>query len=189
MVFSPEAIKTALTGGGTRPTLFDIIVHNPFGTFVGDAKMKLTAKSTQLPSSDLGTITVNYFGRGVKYPGDTTYPEWTTTIINDEDFLVRNELEKWKHAINHNRLNIRHAGAGSGPRSYESLGQVIQYGKEGVPLKAYKFYNLWPSSISSIDVSWDSTDAIEEYSVTWQYDFWEADDLASVVANTVRNIV
>jgi hypothetical protein len=42
----------------------------------------------------------------------------------------------------------------------------------------YKFTlkNCWPSDISSIDLSYDSTDTLEEFTVTWSYDYFVFDD-------------
>ena len=34
---------------------------------------------------------------------------------------------------------------------------------------------MWPVEVSSIDLDWNTTDAIEEFTVTFQYDWWEVD--------------
>jgi hypothetical protein len=43
-------------------------------------------------------------------------------------------------------------------------------------LKAYKFYGIFPTAVSAIDLSYDSTDAIEEFTVDLQVQWWDALD-------------
>jgi len=53
-------------------------------------------------------------------------------------------------------------------------GDVVQYGKKGDTLKKYKFVGLFPTDVSPIDVDWGSNDAIEEFSITMSYQWWES---------------
>lgn len=169
MAFNVSEIRSQLTGGGARPTLFQVRLTNPVNAS-GDLKTSFMAKATQLPASTLGTIEVPYFGRKIKVPGDRTFAEWTITVINDEDFLIRNSLEQWSNSINLHEQNLNILG--TAPSDVQSQGQVVQYGKDGKILRVYNFNNVWPSEVSPIDLSWDSTDQIEEYTVTLQYDWW-----------------
>jgi hypothetical protein len=43
-------------------------------------------------------------------------------------------------------------------------------------LKAYEFYGTFPTAISAIDLSYDSTDTIEEFTVDLQVQWWDALD-------------
>jgi hypothetical protein len=49
-------------------------------------------KSAQLPESTIGVVPVFYFGRELKYAGNRTFPDWTVTVINDEDFSIREAI-------------------------------------------------------------------------------------------------
>jgi hypothetical protein len=99
--------------------------------------------------------------------------DWTITIINDEDFVVRNAFERWMNGINSHNLNVRNPIA-STPLGYAVDGQVTQFGKAGDTIKQYKFVGLFPTDVTPIDVDWGSNDAIEEFSVTMSYQWWEA---------------
>ena len=121
---------------------------------------------------------VQYFGRELKFAGNRTFADWTITIINDEDFVVRNSFERWMNGLNSHRGNLRNAVALS-PSSYTTDAEVRQYGKLGNVIKSYKFIGMFPSDITPIDVDWGSNDTIEEFSVTLSYQWWEA------VANNV----
>ena len=40
-------------------------------------------------------------------------------------------------------------------------------------LKSYKFVGLFPTDLSTIDLDWGSQDILEDYSVTFAYQWWE----------------
>ena len=130
-------------------------------------------KTAQLPGATLGVVPVQYFGRELKFAGNRTFADWNITIINDEDFVIRNAFERWMNGINGHSLNIRNPGATT-PTSYTVDGNVTQFGKNGESLKKYKFVGLFPTDITPIDVDWGSNDTIEEFSVNLSYQWWES---------------
>jgi len=161
MAFNIDTFKGVLPGGGARPTLFSVEL-----TGAEYYKVPFLAKAASLPASTLGTIELSYFGRKVKVAGDRTYAEWSITIINDEDFTIRNGLENWHAKVNHASSNLRSM------TNYKSDAKVHQYGKTGNKIRTYNFVGLWPSEIGAIELAWDTNDAVEEYTVTLQYDYW-----------------
>jgi hypothetical protein len=44
--------------------------------------------------------------------------------------------------------------------------------QSGSPSRSYTLNNCFVSDISAIDLSYDSTDAISEFTVTWVYDYF-----------------
>lgn len=173
MALNVDNIRGALIGGGARPSLFkvSISVINAFNGTVART-FEYMAKSAQIPPSTLGVIEVPYMGRKIKVAGDRTFPEWTVTIINDENFLIRSALENWMNTINEHVANVRNSGATSNPNSYKTVATVFQYGKDGSILREYSFYGIWPSEVSAIELAWETVDTIEEFPVTFQYDYW-----------------
>ena len=175
MAFSVNEFRSQMTGDGARPNLFEVSMPFPGFSSPANAQTKLTfmCKSAQLPGSTLGVVPVQYFGRELKFVGNRTFADWTITIINDEDFIVRNAFERWMNGINSHNFNIRSPLA-SAPLSYSVDGDVTQFGKKGDTLKRCKFVGLFPTDITPIDVDWGSNDAIEEFSVTLTYQWWDA---------------
>ena len=173
MPFSITQFKGQLTGDGARPNLFEVQVPFVAGN---DATQKMTfmCKGAQIPGEDIGLVEVPYFGRNIKLAGNRTFAEWTTTVINDENFAVWDGLVGWMNLINGHEENLQ--GLPSTPNGYQVNASVRQYGKTGDLLKNVEFVNLWPSSIPAIELGWDTNDAIEEFAVTWQYDYWQAID-------------
>jgi hypothetical protein len=170
MAFNINEIKSQLVYGGARPTLFQCQITNPIQG-AADLKVPFMVRSTTMPASTLGTIEVPYFGRKVKVAGDRTFDTWSVTVMNDEDFLIRNAMEEWSSSINTHLDNLRATGSSS-PIDYKSRAQVTQYSKDGLALRTYSFEGIFPVEISDIAVDWDTTDSIEEFTVTFQYDWW-----------------
>lgn len=169
MTFNVNEMRSQLIGGGARPGLFQVQLTNPING-VADQKLSFMAKATTLPASLLGTIEVPYFGRKIKVAGDRTFEEWSITVINDEDFLVRNAMEEWMNAINLHAQNV--TTLGGSPADYKTQAQVTQYGKTGDILRVYNFNGLFPTNVAAIDMNWETVDTIEEFTVTFQYDWW-----------------
>tara|TARA_Y100000996_G_scaffold268090_1_gene211059 strand:+ start:3402 stop:3944 length:543 start_codon:yes stop_codon:yes gene_type:complete len=180
MPFSVQDLRAQLGGGGARPNLFEVVM--PFPSIAPPAsaaqKLTFTCKGAQLPGGDIGTIEVPYFGRTVKVPGNRTFAEWTTTVINDEDFQVHNAIESWMDAINSHVANLRDPAAATST-GHTTNALIRHYGKDGSVIKEVEIVNAWPSSLAPIDLAWDSNDTLEEFTCTWQYDYWQVAGITS----------
>lgn len=176
MAFNVNEFRSNLVGDGARPNLFSVTLVFP-GVAAGGAtagqKVSFMAKSAQLPGSTIGTVPVYYFGRELKFAGNRTFADWTLQIINDEDFAIRNAVESWMNAMNSHQGNVRNAAA-NGSSGYTVDAEVTQFSKTGDPLKTYKFVGMFPVDLAPIDLDWGSNDTIEEYAVTFAYQYWEA---------------
>ena len=166
MAFNLQQFKGELIGEGARGTLFEAQINFPVGT--ADRNFTFTCRAAQLPGKTFGVIEVPYFGRKVKIAGDQTFAEWTVTVINDESFKTRNAFESWMSGINQHAGNIRTNPA------YSANAFVTQFAKDGNAIKQYKFVGLFPLDVAPIDLDWGSNDSIEEYSVTFAYQYWES---------------
>ena len=170
MAFNINDMRSQLTFGGAKASHFQVQIQNPVNG-IADIKVPFMVQAAQIPESTLGIVEVPYFGRKVKLPGDRTFDAWTVTVINDEDFLIRNAMEEWMNAINSHEENLRELGSAS-PLQYKTQAQITQYSKTGTPLRSYNFNGLFPTNISNIQMDWNTTDDIERFDVTFQYDWW-----------------
>ena len=166
MPFDINRFKGAFGLEGARPTLFEATI---FGLPFANRDFTFHCKAAQLPGKTLGMIEVPYFGRKIKVHGDLTFAEWTVTVLNEENFDVRNAFEKWMSTINEHNANVKTDEGYKTP-----LASVTQFGKDGLPVKEYTFQGMWCSDIAAIDVDWGSNDTIEEFTATLQYDWWES---------------
>ena len=165
-----DDFKAKLIGGGARANLFKATIAFP-AYAAGDTELaQFMCKAAQLPASVVGQIDVPYRGRQMKIAGDRTYENWSVTIINDTGFEIRDAMERWQNGINTHVSN----GGLVNPADYEADLSVDQLDKNGAVVKTYTFRSAWPVNVSSIEVSNDSTDTIEEFTVEFAYQYWES---------------
>ena len=166
--------KSALIGGGARPNLFEVeLTTLPNGVEWDADNFRYMCKASSLPASNIAAIDVPFRGRIFKVAGDRTIETWSVTVINDEDFKLRNAFEQWMEQIAKLDNNL---GA-TLPESYMTNATVYQLGRGSTPssvnsdgnsnsvLKEYEFVDIFPTTISAIDLSYDSSDTIEEFTV------------------------
>jgi hypothetical protein len=180
MSFDVNDIRAQLAFGGARPNLFQVQFNNP-GNSAGDLKVPFMVQASEIPAASIGEVPVPYFGRIVNVAGNRTYAPWTVTVMNDEDFLVRNALEEWSNKINAFRRNVGGFGSAS-PSRYKAQARVTQFGKEGNALRTYLFDGIFPTDISGIGLNWADNNQIEQFQVTFVYDYWKIDD--SITGNS-----
>lgn len=177
--------KAKLQGGGARPNLFEVTIP-AFPASVGewdDDTFNFMCKSAALPASNVAQIEVPFRGRVLKVAGDRTFDVWTVTVVNDEDFKLRTAFEQWMNQIS----KLDNATGATNPSSYMVDAYVHQLGRgaarfstentdaaSNLPLRTYRFYDIFPTNISQIDLSYESGDTIEEFTVDFQVQYWAA---------------
>ena len=191
--------KSALRVGGARPNLFEVDITGwpggeNMGDFGNDAKeeFQFLCKAAALPSSNITPIEIPFRGRTLKVAGDRTFDTWNITIINDENFRLRTKFEQWMNGIN----KLSDGSGATAPGSYmgnavvHQLGRGANQGRQSTtnsgggdgssgrdnisPLRTYYFSDIFPTEVSEIGLSYDSTDTIEEFTVTFQVQYWIA---------------
>ena len=188
--------KSALQGGGARSNLFEVSIPTfpvAAGEDIWDTNLNTNfnflCKAAALPASNVAAIEVPFRGRTLKIAGDRTFDTWTVTIINDENFAIRTAMEAWMNGIS----KLDNASGATNPSSYMTDAFVYQLGRgagkgrhsttnNGVngtesgttPLRTYKFFDIFPTNVAQIDLSYENTDQIEEYTVEFQVQYWKA---------------
>lgn len=165
--------KSKLSGGGTRSNLFEVELAFPAAINVDSNtldKTRFLIKTAALPASTVGLVEVAFRGRSLKLAGDRSFDTWTITVLNDTDFAIRSAFEKWSNYMN--RLSDNTGTTDSS--LYQADATVYQLNRDGSVLRAYRFYDLFPTNISPIQLSYDAGDAVQEFTVEMQVHWWEA---------------
>ncbi len=179
-----DDFKANVASDFARPNLFQVDLAFPSG-IINNASLvrlgKFTVRAANLPSSQIGVIEVPFRGRTLKIAGDRTFEPWTITVMNDSKFKLRAAFEKWASSIQGYAENFTVA-RGLGDRddstgyfadmTVQQLSRDIRAGKAPKVLKAYRFYNVFPSNIAAIDLDYGSNDAVEEFTVELQVQYW-----------------
>ncbi|MBT4698241.1 MAG: hypothetical protein HN982_03940 [Candidatus Marinimicrobia bacterium] len=178
MAFSVTEFKSNLKQGGARPSLFKVDFTYPSGITAPPTRSEFLVKATTIPASTIGSYDVYYHGKAIHVAGDRSFDTWDTTIINDEDFGIRNSLESWMASISNHTLNTRDKNlfqsndkSEGDAAKYKTSLKVTQFSKAGNDLRTYIFKGAWPSALSTINLDWSSQE-IEEFTCTWMYDSW-----------------
>ena len=181
--------RSRLERGGARNNLFEVTLPSfpaaaeefwGEGENESNTKFSFLCKAAQLPASTVASVPVPFRGRELKVAGDRTFEPWTVTIINDEDFGLRTSFEAWMNKLS----KLNDATGVTNPTSYMTNAYVKQLGRggqrfseqntggESVVLRTYKFYDIFPTNVSAIELSYDSTNTIEEFQVEFQVQYF-----------------
>ncbi len=179
-----DDFKANVAADFARPNLFQVDLNFPTG-IINNAGLgnlgKFTIRAANLPASQVGVIEVPFRGRVLKIAGDRTFEPWTITVQNDSNFALRSAFELWASSIQaYNENYTSAAGLGSQDDStgyfsdmlVHQLARDTKDGKKPKILKSYKFYNVFPSAIAAIDLDFGNNDAIEEFTVELQTQYW-----------------
>ncbi len=181
--------KSKLSGGGARPNLFEVsipafpsAIESAWGS--GDdaenGLFKFMCKAAQLPASTIANVDVPFRGRILKVAGDRTFAPWTISVINDENFIIRTAFERWANVVS----KLDDATGVTSPSSYMTDAYVQQLGRGSTinsttndganssVLRTYKFYDIFPTNISEIALSYDTGDTIEQFDVEFQVQYF-----------------
>ena len=168
-----DDFKANLIGGGARANQFRVTITPPTGIAIGldVRRTSFLVRASNLPGQTLTEIAIPFRGRSIYIAGDRSFDDpWTTTFMNDTDFMVRNAMERWANGIND-------LAAGTGviaPADYQTDLFVEHLDRDDTILKSYIFRNSWPTTIAAIELTNDAQDAIETFEVTWRYQHFEA---------------
>ena len=166
--------KSKLTSGGARSNLFEVELSFPSAVSVEGLndilnKARFLVKTAALPASNIAPIEIPFRGRVLKIAGDRTFDTWSITVLNDTDFSIRSAFEKWMNFINKVSDNTGSTNA----EDYQADAYVYQLDRSGETLRKYHFFDVFPTQVAPIELSYDSA-GIQEFTVELQVQWWEA---------------
>ena len=158
-----DEFKSQLIAGGVRGNRFSVYIPR-----MGE-NIEFMCKSAAIPGSTLPAIEVPFRGHKLKVAGDRTFEDWTVSIINDVNFTTRTAVEQWMESIQ--ELD---SGVGATDLDYlVSRATISQLNRDDSILATYELYNMYPSTLNQIELSFDTADEIQTFDVTFSYSHWE----------------
>jgi len=163
--------KAKLAGGGARANQFKVTMPFPGYAQVGGEieDLAFLCTATSIPAMDIGNINVPFRGRQIKIAGDRTFASWSITVLNDTNFKLRNAFERWQNGIN----NMTDNEGLSNPVDYQVDVFVDQLDRNGNTLKSYTLRGAYPIGIAAIPLNYETNNAIEDFDVTFEYQYFE----------------
>jgi len=167
-------IRANLGLGGARPNQFQVILTPPPGLVTVGAvalvKVPFLVQASSIPINQVDVAKVPYFGRSIYLKGDRpAFAPWTITVINDEDFLIRDYLESWLNNLNTmigNTLNF----ASSDPSTYKASAILQQISQTGIPIREYFMDGLLITNVSPMVLNWEDNNKVETFEATFVMD-------------------
>ena len=168
-----DDFKANLIGGGARANQYRVTITPPTGITTGlqVRRASFLVTGSSLPAMTLTPIAIPFRGRSIYIAGDREFgTEWTTTFINDTDFMIRNAMERWSNGIND-------LADGTGvvvPADYQTDLIVEHLDCDDRVLKSYVFRSAWPTNVTEIALTNEAATAMETFDVNWRYQHFEA---------------
>ena len=122
-------------------------------------------ESTSIPGRSIATIDDIGSGPSLKVPYDITYNDIDLNIICSQDMQERIAFEKWiDFIVNPNGSLSFYDVYAKGIKL-----QISQLDEDGLSLITYTMYDVYPISISPMNLSWEETNTYQRFSVTLNY--------------------
>lgn len=168
--------RSRLTTGGVRPNQFRVDLAFP-PTLVPEGPAaadlgRFQVRSATVPSSTTPPIQVYYCGRAINVAGEREFQPWTVNVYN-ENFFVRDALVRWSNGFN----NIMDNSGEIRPALYQTDMSFVQLDRNGNQLKEWRLIDAMPIDVGGIELDWENNNAIEIFSVTFAYNFFEESNI------------
>lgn len=169
-LFDVSVLKSTL-GGGAKTDKFTI----EFGAPTGNSALNLgetgavLCKTASFPQMKLGGVEVYAQGRALVVPGETQFDNtWTLDFYQTVDHKLRQMFIEWLRGIDDFSTN-NHTCT---PADWMVDAVVYQLGCNGEPTAKYRFFNMFPDTISEVRVDGSQLNAIQEFSVSFHFSHW-----------------
>lgn len=159
--------KQAIRSGVIRQHRWQIIPNFPAYAASNEVtrQASLLARTTTLPTSELGEIDLKWGGRDIPIPGDRVFAEIPVTFIGVQDMEVLNAFEIWQESINGSTSNT--ASATAEEYSRDVVMQLLD--DQDNVLKEYVLEDAWIKNIQGMELDKGANDSYAEFTVTFRF--------------------
>jgi hypothetical protein len=172
MAFSVQEMKSSIASDGfLKASSYEMVVAPPVG---GGELLRIRAESVSLPGSSFASVDAyKPFGSGLTYqiPHTFTPQEISVTHLIDANSDILKTLIDWSSSI------VNFKGVGRGGRGatanyfkdYVVDASIFLYSNDGKKQKTITLFQMYPSTIDQVQMSWASSDEIAKVNVSYQF--------------------
>ena len=156
--------KANLIGAGPRNNRFEVFIPR------SGNKIQFLCKTASLPGQTIAPLEMKYKGLTVKLAGDRTFEDWTVAVYNDTEFSARTAIEEWMQSI----VPLDSSTVTS--TGYEYMvdkATVTQLGRDDSRIATYEFFNMWPTTMTGVELDAEGGDGLTTTDVTFAYSHFE----------------
>ena len=180
-------------GDGARSTKFDCVIG--LDTFLpGSRMLSAVVKTASFPGKSHEVIDLKFKGRNIPVRGQTKYENtWSCTFYLDETHSLKKAFEDEISS-----LDIHDFGDGNtkiymeqirNETNYARTLTVVQLDFDGTQQTAvYNLYNVFPKSVSAVDVDYSEVGKVQEFTVEFSYSHFDSLNIKSNNGSFVDSI-
>lgn len=182
-----NVIQTMLNnaiGDGARSAKFDCIIG--LDAFSGNSKLiSAFVKTAQFPGISNEVIDFKFKGRNIPLRGQTTHGNtWTCTFYLDEMHSLKSAFESEIEGLDAQLYGEAHGATSKvlnkKAKNYTSTLTIVQLDFDGTQQTAvYNLYNVFPKSVSSVDMDYSEVGKVQEFTVEFSYSHHEVLNIKS----------
>lgn len=197
-----QNLMQQVLGDGARASKFEVIFEftNP-SSAPNENDVKALVKTTSLPSKSHQTIDLKYKGRSIPIKGQTKYSQtWECSFYLTQDHQLKHAFENWIEAIDEKNNYMKPSDGGAflaetqskhyNRSNYTTTIKIHQRDfDDSTNTASYTLFNVFPTEISPVSYSQESTGQIQEFTVTFAYSYFTSEVNKGKAGNFVDNIV
>jgi len=184
MAFKISEFRAAFPSGVARPNLWKATLTTSSLNTPVPSNFTFRCEKAELPGRTIATVDDIGSGPPLKIPYDVNYNDIEITIICGNDFAERIYFENWIESIVKTKTDDSNSGLLRYYNDY-AKGNVLtleQINDSGESLITYKLNDIYPVSISSMNLSWEEINTYQRFSVTLNYRYYDVDLSGSNIA-------
>lgn len=196
-----QNIMQKTLGDGARSSKFDVLFEftNPKSALPPQDAMALV-KSTSFPGVTHSTMDFKYKGRSVPLRGQVKYTQtWECTFYLQQDHSLKHAFDNWIVALDEMHGYAANGAGGAylnetrrahAQRGYTTTIKLYQRDFDDTTnTSEYTLFNVYPTEVTPIQYSYDSTGQIQEFTVTFAYSYFTMSILKGGAGNFVDTLI
>lgn len=183
-LYAPDTLLQSLLSGSILTTIIDIIAPtvgqriDPKFSIVNVVQWLargLVVESAQLPPRALETMSHNMYGISEEFPYSSEYNDLQVTFVMPlvaSDCPIPRFFNYWHNYIHHNQNGPSDGLDFRFPNEYYGTMILSLFDNRDNPSLSYKFEKVYPKLVQSVPVSWEQSNEVLKFNVTFAYSYW-----------------
>jgi len=191
--FSPDKFRSSFANGIASNAYFQFRLARVPKFMEGKVNadvlrtIPMRVQKAAIPDMAIQTNPVT-FGGGlpILYPYENSTSPLTLDILSSSNLWEREFFTAWQnYIIDYNTTDKNPTFNIAYYDDYVADAYVDYYNEEGERTTIFKFQDIYPKTLTQVDLDWSSTDAVMTFSVELSYSYWGIDYSTAGISQTV----
>lgn len=177
-----QNIMDRTLGDGARSSKFECAIELGLPSADGMQEVSTVVKTAQFPGKSHEVIDFKFKGRNIPIRGQVKYDNtWTCTFYLDDSHKTKKYFDDWIEALDqtHNMMSnlskeVTDRQKNFEDQTYTTEMKINQLDFDGEnPTNSYTLYNVFPKTVSAIEVDYSSVGTVLELSVEFSFSHYD----------------